>query len=253
VTSWHPTDEDLILRFYGESSPGEAGRVDEHLRTCPACQAAWVDLDETLKLVDAATVPEPDAGFERVMWARVRQALPPRRPAGRLWRLLPLPALTAVVVVAVAGVYGWRDLAAPASTTRMAEAGQAAVSRERVLLGALGDHFEQTEMLLVEVLNGPDTGSELTFERAAADDLVASGRLYRATAQQTGDLQMAQMLDDLESVLVELARSPEHLDQADIASMRARIDDDGLLFKVRAVTNEVHVRQRNLITSEGPL
>ena len=62
------------------------------------------------------------------------------------------------------------------------------------------------------------------------------------------------MLEDLESVLVEVARGPEALNEKDLESLRARIDSQNLLFKVRAVTNQIHERQRNLSTSsEGPL
>ena len=117
------------------------------------------------------------------------------------------------------------------------------------LLTALDEHFAQTEMLLVELKNAVNLKSaQREFERATADDLVASGRLYRATAQQTGDIQFVQLLDDLEGVLVEVARSPEPRDSEDFDFLRARIDDDDLLFKVRAVTAEVRVRQQTLMT-----
>jgi hypothetical protein len=39
-------------------------------------------------------------------------------------------------------------------------------------------------------------------------------------------------------VLVEVARSPEQMDSATVRSLRERIDDEGLLFKVRAVTTD---------------
>jgi hypothetical protein len=119
--------------------------------------------------------------------------------------------------------------------------------RERVLLTALSDHFTQTEMLLVELLNAPDAPSDIAFERSAASDLVASGRLYRQTAAEDGDLQLAGMLDDLEGVLVEVARSPARMDPRDLGALRARISDDDLLFKVRAVRSDVRDRRRTLM------
>jgi len=119
--------------------------------------------------------------------------------------------------------------------------------RERVLLTALDDHFARSEMLLVELLNSPATGgSEFTFERAAADDLVDSGRLYRMAAEQNGNLRLADMLEDLEAVLVEVARSPEQMDRREFSSLQARIEDDDLLFKVRAVAQQIHDRRNDL-------
>lgn len=264
---WHPTEEDLILHVYGEPDPrhprdardaasDETDEIDAHVASCAACRAIWSELRETLTLVDAANVPEPDEGFERVMWARVEAALPARPPAAwwRIRQLVPVAGLTAVVVAAVVAGYTWRGgpttpAIGPAAASSAAEV-RTQHTRERVLLTALDDHFEQTQMLLVELLNAPDTNrTDLQFERTTADDLVASGRLYRVTARQTGDMQFAQMLEDLESVLVEVARSPDTMSTGDLKSLRARIEDEGLLFKVRAVTNEIHDRQKDLWTS----
>jgi hypothetical protein len=71
---------------------------------------------------------------------------------------------------------------------------------------------------------------------------VASGRLYRATAEQTGNRALAAVLEDLEPVLVEVARGPEQVDTQTARALRERIDDDGLLFKVRAVTTDARDR-----------
>ncbi len=266
---WHPTDEDLILHFYGEDTPAEEYRVDEHLAACSTCRHAWTELGDTLKLVDAATVPEPGAGFERTMWARVQNVLPdaqPAAPASQRWRWMPAFGMAAALVAAVALGYALRSsreahTAASTPTTAAVSATDSAAvhasmtdmqkTRERVLLTALSDHFQQSEVLLTELMNSPDDGrADLSFERAAAVDLVASGRLYRVTAEQNGDLQLARMLDDLESVLVEVARSPEHVARKDFNSLRARIDDQSLLFKVRAVSNQIRERQKSLISSE---
>ena len=83
---------------------------------------------------------------------------------------------------------------------------------------------------------------------------MASGRLYRMTAEQIGKQHLAAMLEDLEPVLVEVARSPEKVNRNDLKSLRSQIDDEGLLFKVRAVTNEIRERQQEIITThEGSL
>src|SRR6187549_45004 len=111
MTPMHPTDDDLILHFYGEGRAEEEAHVDEHLRTCASCQAAFAELRETLQMVDAATVPEPDPGFERVMWARIQPQLArtPRPVLGwRGWTMtqwVPLAAAAALTIAA--GGYVW--------------------------------------------------------------------------------------------------------------------------------------------------
>jgi hypothetical protein len=254
---WHPSEDDLILHFYGEGPPASEQRIDDHLRSCISCRAAWSELSGTLKLVDAARLPEAPSGFEGVMWARVEQALmrpiaPPRRSIWSLKQLVPLGALAALIVAAVAlAVMSQRQPAATGAPVTGTSAATVAArpdrTPERVLLTALDSHFEQTELLLVELMNAPDgAASDLDFERSTADELVSSGRLYRATAERTGHLQVVQMLDDLEPVLVEVARSPEKVDKKEFKIWRDRIGDADLLFKVRVVGNEIRERKQDL-------
>jgi hypothetical protein len=184
---WHPTEDDLILHFYGEGQPDSEARIDDHLRGCADCRAAWRELSGTLKLVDAARLPEAPSGFEHVMWARVEQALMrapvvPRRSIWTMRGLVPLGAMAALVVTAV--TLGVLSLRRPVTSDVPATGGAASTAtkpdytRERMLLTALDDHFEQTEVLLVELLNAPEgEGGDLDFERTTADDLVLSGRL----------------------------------------------------------------------------
>ncbi|HWB15471.1 MAG TPA: zf-HC2 domain-containing protein [Vicinamibacterales bacterium] len=243
----HATEDELIARLSSDLDAGEAAWLDAHLARCAECRSdaeAWADM---LRLTAHAPVPEPDADFEARMWTRVSGAIADGSTRShwtvrsRAW----LGAWAAIVMaVAGAGVVWGRGYTGPtpslASTHAVVDPRGA---RERVLLSALTDHFADTEVLLVELMNAPDTPSpELTFERATADELVASGRLYRETARQTGDPQLADVLDDLESVLVEVARSPDTVTPRDIDAWRAHIQDDGLLFKVRAVNETVQTR-----------
>ena len=239
----HPTDDELVLHFYGEHAPADRARIDAHLGGCATCQSLWDEIGRTLTVVGDADVPEPPAGFERVMWARVSAALPPRTSPWSWRALVPLTSFGALaIVLALSG-----RTSAPAPETPAMETAEATPApdaealeaRERALFTALDGHLAQTEMLLIELMNGPDRAmSDFEFARATAEDLVASGRLYRATAESTGHRRVVAVLEDLEPVLVEVARGPEQVDSATVRSLRERIDDEGLLFKVRAVTPE---------------
>jgi len=238
----HPTNDELILRYYGEQSADDAARLDAHVASCARCQEARNELADVLALVDQATPAEPPIGFERVMWARIQPVLPARR-AWSLRQLVPLGAWAALVV-AVIGIQLMRTQDAPVATPVPDDAAAMARAHRRVLFTALNDHFTQTEMLLVEVMNAPDDGRpEFVFERDTAADLVASGRLYRNTASQTGDLHLVAVLDDLESLLVDVAHGPAAPKAEDFNLLRDRIDAGDLLFKVRAVTTEIRGHQ----------
>jgi len=251
----HPSDDELIQHGSGDLPARAQDEIDAHLRFCAACRTVSDDVRESLALVHLADVPDPGGDFEDRMWARISPLVPTRR---RLWnarQLVPVIAWAAVVIAMLAVSAAWlsdRDQSrSPLTTGRETPSG----APRRVLLAALDDHFAETEMLLVELLNAPDTEREsLEFERATARDLVASGRLYRETAEDTGQRQFAEIIDELEPVLVDVARSQNAVDQDELAGWRARIEDAGLLFKVRAATNEVRVRREPPVsTGKGAL
>jgi len=169
--------------------------------------------------VDAAAVPEPPADFERVMWARVQGAIDglaaPRTPwwAPRFW----MPAATLAAVFVAMFMVGRMWPIAGVTTPDVTASGDN--QSERALQVAMDDHLERSELL----------------GRATADDLLSSSRLYRQTATQSGNVQLAAMLEDLERVLVEIARAPDDLKREDLDTLRSRIKQDDLIFKVRVV------------------
>jgi hypothetical protein len=253
--TWHPSEDELVLRLCGEAGEALSRQIDAHLQGCDVCRTTWSEFSDTLALAGRAAVPDPPEGFERVMWARVERALPPGRPGGAAWRMW-LPALAFAALVVIIATLGARpDRSAPTGTPPATKTADARTAHERVLLTAMDDHLAQTELLLVELMNAPEHDAEgpaLVFERVTANDLVAAGRLYRATAVQTGNRVVADVLDELEPVLVEVARSPDRPNPQDLNSLRTRIDRDALLFKVRAVTQDIHERQQEIaIAHEG--
>lgn len=249
MPAWHPSDDDLVLFTFGELHRDETDRIAAHLEACVLCQDIRREVESALKVAAADPVPDPPDGFERVMWARVSAALPSPPAGGWSWRWALGGALASLAVIGPLGLWGFRAMLQTGPGPAPAAASRAADPRERVLLTAVDDHFEQASLLLVELLNAPDEAAAspvLAFVRGAAGDLVMSGRLYRATAEQTGHRAILDMLEDLEAVLVEVARAPENVSPVDRASLRRRIDDDALLFKMRAVTQDIRERQHEI-------
>ncbi|NQW04577.1 MAG: hypothetical protein HQ485_11180 [Acidobacteria bacterium] len=245
----HPTEDALVLLFYGDTNTVEEARLTAHVESCVTCQPVWQNIRATLAAVDSAAVPEPPDDFERVMWARVQSALadvPPERAswwAPRYW--MPATALAAALMAMfLMSRPTWSGL------TGGPETAAASTQPERALLVAMDDHLERSELLLVEVMNAPDNDAVFaSYERETADDLLSSSRLYRQTANHTGHLQLASLLEDLERILVEIARSPEELNREDLDALRSHIEQDDLIFKVRVFTDEVRERQKTISTS----
>jgi hypothetical protein len=126
----------------------------------------------------------------------------------------------------------------------------AANVRERVLLVAVGDHLERSQMVLVELANAHTRGAlDISAERQSADELLASNRLYRQTAAQIGETSVADLLDNLERVLVEVANGPSQISMQELAAIQQRIEAQGILFKVKIISSDI--RERGNSTTLG--
>ena len=58
--NWHPTEDELILHYYGEAPNEIRWATDTHLADCQSCAATWRELAAVLGAVTAVPVPEPD-------------------------------------------------------------------------------------------------------------------------------------------------------------------------------------------------
>ena len=71
---------------------------------------------------------------------------------------------------------------------------------------------------------------------ALARSLVTENQLLRETARSAGDQSRAALLDDLERVLVAVANGPASESAEDLDALKARIQSNDLLFKVRVMS-----------------
>jgi hypothetical protein len=124
------------------------------------------------------------------------------------------------------------------------------VAPERVLLVDLGDHLDRSELALVEFVSGTDA-AHMASSRERVEELVAANRLYRRTAVTSGDPAVADVLDELERVLIEIAGTAPTASTADLDIVRHRIDTRGLLFKVRIMREQLQDRATGRQPAKG--
>lgn len=242
MTNMHLTDDELVLHYYGEMSEAAEARTCAHLDACVQCRENLQQLQRVMATIDAVPVPEPDAFFEQRTWARLAPSMtePPRSRMWALpWRAVAWGAAAALIVIAafIAGQFTSQP-AAPIQTEATADP-----VGERVLLVDLSDHLDRTETALVEFVSGTD-GRDIAAGRARVEDLVAANRLYRRTAVISGDRAVADVLDELERVLIEIAGAAPEASTDDLDIMRRRIDTRGLLFKVRVMREQLQERAK---------
>lgn len=258
----HCSEEDLVLHHYGDHADRRS--IAEHLAACGPCREEFSRLQRVLVAIDEDALPVPERGetYGREVWYRLRPHLPDRRegwvqrllPQWHGWRQWAMAGGFAVLLLAafVAGRYSPRETPAPASDPAVAAVEPGERVRERVLLIAVGDHLDRSQMVLAELVNstaGPGrvparAAVDISHEQQWAQDLVASNRLYRQTAAQTGDTGVETVLDELEPILLEIARSPSSISAVQLEELQQRIEAQGLLFKIRIVGSNVRERQR---------
>jgi hypothetical protein len=252
----HLTEDDLVLHYYGELEQPAAARTAEHLRECPACNASFTTLQRVLAAVDSMPPLEVGDGFERKTWARLQPELDGgSRKGWRSWFLISPARLAWVagiaILVAAAFFAGRVSQKAVPSTVAETTAASTAL-RERILLADLGDHLDRSQLMLTELVSAdPADTADFAAQRERAEQLVADNRLYRQTAAANGNTALAAVLDDLEQVLVDVAASPDNVSATDFDDVRQRIENKGLLLKMRVLSLEVQKRQKAQLRSRA--
>jgi hypothetical protein len=240
----HLTEEELILHYYGErdESPDAAARLEE----CGECRALYGSLQRALNVVDALPVPERDAEYGARVWRNIEGRLGGKPSAWR--RAFPfwprqLPWRWAVAGAALAGLLVTAFLAGryyPMNRRATPVVQADSQAGESVLLVAVGDYLDRSQMVLIELANAnPKQEMDISEEQERAHGLVSETRLYRQTAEHTGDAAVAGVLDQLERVLLDITHEPSRISPDELEKLRERLKSQGILFKIRVLDSNV--------------
>jgi hypothetical protein len=242
----HYTEDDLVLHHYGEGR--RCDELDQHLQSCATCEALYREIAGTLAIVRDVAIPERDDRYGLEVWQRIRHDLPSQEaPWWTAWhRGWHPPALAAAMVLVItaafmAGRFSARPMSAPPGSVQAGDV--APDAGERVRLAAISDHLEQSERVLLDIINADGQSVDVSGPQKWAADLIDSGRLYRHAAERAGDETAAGILDELERHLLEIVHGPSRLTAAELGAVRARLDAAALLFKVRILADELRERE----------
>ena len=250
----HLTQEEIVMAYYGERFA--------HIEECEECRAELARIAAVLDRVDAPEVPEPDADYESRVWQRLEWRLRGEKKRERRKEWLRWGAVAAVVALAfVAGLLWKRENRAivpqrverptPSANQLVAQQKVQQLQRDRVLLIVVNEHFDESERILVELSNlKPEEGVDIGPERARAEGLLTSNRLYRRTAEQRGEENVATLLDDLEPVLLQIAHAPSQVSANELRAIQKRVEAKGLVLKLRVV--RANVRGKTAASYQQP-
>jgi hypothetical protein len=243
----HLSEEQLILHYYGERDESESAAdtldTERHLEECGPCRDLYHSLQRVLNVVDGLPVPEQSAEYGAQVWQRIEHKFGARR---RFW--MPdapwrwVGATAACAALMLAAFLAGRFYPGQKSPAQLAAADNQA--GERVLLVAVGDYLERSQMVLVELNNAdPKHSLDISGEQERAGDLVTEARLYRQTAARTGNTRITGVLDELERVLVDITHAPSNMTKGELEALRQRLEAEGILFKIRVLGSNVRSQE----------
>lgn len=240
----HPDEQEMVMHVLGDTEDTE--QIRAHLAGCEQCRAQVAEIERLLAATSELKVPEPDAGFEARIWERQRRHLGQLHQAQgaepKLAEVIPfwtprrmgsVGAVAAMLLVAfMVGLYS-----APPGTEIVPQ--RSASSGDRILFVAVGDHLESARMVLMELVNADRNETvDISAQQQRAQTLLANNRLYRQTAQLNGQTALADVLADLERVLLEIARTSGEVPAEELDWLRERIASRDLLFKVSVIEGQ---------------
>jgi hypothetical protein len=262
VTACDAIDSSAIeLYFYDELDPAERARVRAHLSACEDCRQRLDDLHAIRRaLASQARVDAPPAGdwsgFMRRLdtacavpaIARPASAATPSRRS-----LRAALAVAAALIIVTAGVLVTvksRSAQQPAPATAVQQTTppiapatkpvQAAEPAPARALAELSEqHFERSKLVVLGLAaRDPEhtRSQDWQYERDLAGSLLSDTRLYRLAAQDHGLSDIAHVMGDLETVLLEasMTRQP---DAAALERVQNLIRKRDLVVKMQVVSS----------------
>lgn len=258
---------DIELYFYGELAGADLRRVEAHLRRCHACRQRLDDLRAIRRaLADRPVVDAPPAGdwsgFMRRL-DRSTEGLRPsdsparplaRRSAGPLTALARVPtmaAMAAMLAIVALGIYAAARVREGAPVprhlanvrehvTNVQDAARPApappaTAADSSLREATAEHLERSKLVVLG-LTALDPkqarAADWKYERQLAGTLLDDTRLYRQAAQQRGMTDVARVMRDLETVLIEASMS-DSTDHDALARVQRLIAKRDLVVKMQ--------------------
>lgn len=249
-------EETLLLLYYGELDAADAEAVRSLLAQDEELAATFARLVAELDAIPEPATPERDEFYGRRVWARVDAALD--ADASRGWRLPRWPVLQfagGALVIAMVAVVAFQmgRMTPPVMPTQIvhvpveADANNSSNNTQaRLLEASLVRHFDSADRLLTEIANNQSGEVDIESEKEWAKVLLVANRLYRFAAEQAGQVRIAQLLADMEPVLIELANGAGQLTPIEYQMLRQSISDRDLVYKVRSTNIGLKPKQGSL-------
>ena len=254
-------DFDVVLYFYGELDGAARARGAAHVRGCAECRHRLEEL-QTIKdaLASRPVVDAPPAGDWSGFMRRLDEAVKPvhavtsapavlerRRGAWTVRHIAALAAMAALVTIAVMSAARFRSASVgiPAKSSDQVVVAQpnteptpvAQAAPDQALRAVSAEHLERSKLVVLGLATRDpqhSTAADWQYERRLAESLLSDTRLYRIAAQDRGVSDVARVMRDLETVLLEASLS-DNTDKNALERVQRLIAKRDLVVKMQVM------------------
>jgi hypothetical protein len=248
------TEQDLILLYYGELGTSRTRELNNAIKNSDTLRRDYNALCELLDHELCDKVPAPSSDLNHNIMARVKAQHAqqvstkgrglPVMPSKLAWHWLRInrfgrvAATTAAVLVVVMITFYLGRFSVMPENHQITKSQPATVfdqtDSQRMLIARVDSHIETGQRLFTLINNSNQESSiDIEARRQMVINLINFNRLYRRLAEKSGDARLAEVLQQMESVLIEFDNS----DGADSwKRVKQRLNDTDLLYKLK-VTN----------------
>lgn len=257
--------DDLILFYYGELDHAQNKEIRRELAESTSFQQEYANLCDFLDNQTSLEVEPPAENLNQRIMASVYQQAEKQNQssakhqsqkfkmiawikAGFWHQLAGATFAISFVVISVFFLGRWSTQLEPTNEVADAslEIGEPNENQgyfnksesQRVLISNVSSHMEISGRLLTMVSNGNgDLSQQIDSRRQIIEELVVLNRMYRRIVEQSGDQQLATLLQQMESILIELNHTQVSAEYSDLQNIKERIEQSDLIYQLK-VTNK---------------
>ncbi len=240
--------------FCNELDSESRRAFEAHLDACPRCAEAFARMSQTLEIMNQRAHHEPDDVFWAGYWDRLTKrmtdesvsAIPnpvPRRRRVEAWLFPPrwIAAGAAAAAMLVIGIFIGRSIHGPSGlqvpTYVDGQGEQAGTVQATALEDRTQQVLQQSRLLLLGLVNfDPATEDPLTLnlfrQKTMSQSLVQETDVLKTALTNSGDRRLAELVSDLEVILLQIANLESETDLDAIEMVRSGVDRRGILLKI---------------------
>jgi len=252
-------DFDVVLYFYGELDGAGRASAAAHVRGCAECRARLEEL-RTIKeaLASRKVVDAPPAGDWSGFMRRLDEAVKPVHPVA-VWpaaverrsgswgirQAVAFAAMVALVTIAVISAMRFRATTVtvrdqvPVESTIAGPVSATPKAPDQALRAVSAEHLERSKLVVLGLATRDPlhtTADDWQYERRLAESLLSDTRLYRIAAQDRGVSDVARVMRDLETVLLEASLS-DNTDRDALERVQRLIAKRDLVVKMQVMAS----------------